>query len=258
MTNLNDIITNNRLKTFVKYNKTIKKEELQEKKIEGDGNCLYRSISYFLLATEDYYNEIKKEIINWIEQNKQKFIDFFGDDDSNNITKEEQAEDELNYIKTKNSWGGFHTLEIANIIFNLSTVVYVDNGDENYKKYFYTENLNNDSELMILLYENNNHFKLLFDKKVNLGISKLYDNYNSIKINYDMNIQNIKSEGTKLENKYVQCNFKSSSSLYDEISNYLKSIQKYEIEINKKKRSIHYDIIIKFCHYLTLNILTEC
>ena len=30
-------------------------------------------------------------------------------------------------------------------------------------------------------------------------------------------------------------NFKSSSSLYDEISNYLKSIQKYEIEINKKK-----------------------
>ena len=145
MTNLNDIITNNRLKTFVKNNKTIKKEELQEKKIEGDGNCLYRSISYFLLATEDYYNEIKKEIINWIEQNKQKFIDFFGDDDSNNITKEEQAEDELNYIKTKNSWGGFHTLEIANIIFNLSTVVYVDNGDENYKKYFYTENLNNDT-----------------------------------------------------------------------------------------------------------------
>ena len=62
MTNLNDIITNNRLKTFVKNNKTIKKEELQEKKIEGDGNCLYRSISYFLLATEDYYNEIKKEI----------------------------------------------------------------------------------------------------------------------------------------------------------------------------------------------------
>ena len=36
-----------------------------------------------------------------------------------------------------------------------------------------------------------------------MGISKLYDNYNSIKINYDMNIQNIKSEGTKLENKYV-------------------------------------------------------
>ena len=36
MTNLNDIITNNRLKTFVKNNKTIKKEELQEKKIEGD------------------------------------------------------------------------------------------------------------------------------------------------------------------------------------------------------------------------------
>ena len=96
---------------------------------------------------------------------------------------------------------------------------------------------------MILFNENNNHFNLLFDKNVNLGISKLYDNYNSIKINYDMNIQNINSEGTKLENKYVQCNFKSSSSLYDEISNYLKSIQKYEIEINKKTKE-H-----QLCHY---------
>ena len=61
-----------------------------------------------------------------------------------------------------------------------------------------------------------------------------------------MNIQNIKSEGTKLENKYVQSNFKSSSSLYDEISNYLKSIQKYEIEINKKKEHPlwHYNQIL--------------
>ena len=87
-----------------------------------------------MLGTEIYYNEIKKEIIDWFEGNKAKSIDFFGDDEENNIKKEVLADEELNYIKSKNSWGGFHTIEIANIIFNISSAIYIDNGDENYKK----------------------------------------------------------------------------------------------------------------------------
>ena len=188
------------------------------------------------MGSQDYYNEIKNEIINWIENNKERFSEFFGDDDTNNITKEEQAEDELNYIKTKNSWGGFHTLEIANILFNISTAMYIDNGDGYYKKYFYSENLNEDAELMILNYKDNNHFDLLYDKNINIENSHLYDNYNYIKINPYIDNKNIKTEGTKFENKFVKCKFISSQSLYDEISIYLKSIQKYEKDIEKKKK----------------------
>ena len=191
-----------------------------------------------MLGTENYYKEIKKEIIDWIEGNKAKFIEFFGDDDENNIKKEELAEDELNYIKAKNSWGGFHTIEIANIIFNISSAIYIDNGDENYKKYFYCENLNEDAELMILLYKNNNHFDLLYDSNNLIQNQILYESYDKINIKKDINKNKIKSEGTKFESKYILCKFKSSEMLYDEIANYLKSIQKYDTQI-KKEINIH-------------------
>ena len=48
-------------------------------------------------------------------------------------------------------------MEISNIIFNISTAVYIDNGDDNYKKYFYCKKLNYNAELM-LLYKDNNNF----------------------------------------------------------------------------------------------------
>ena len=89
---------------------------------------------------------------------------------------------------------------------------------------------------MILLYENYNHFELLYDININLDNFILYNNYNIIKINCKGNIKNLNPEGIKFENKYVESKFKSSPNLYDEISNYLKSIQKYETEINLKKQ----------------------
>jgi len=50
-----------------------------------NGNCLYRSFSYFLFGTQIYYQEIKKLIINWIENNYEQFTNFFLDDEKNNI-----------------------------------------------------------------------------------------------------------------------------------------------------------------------------
>ena len=114
--------------------------------------------------------------------------------------------------------------------------MYIDNVDGYYKKYFYSENLNEDAELMILNYKDNNHFDLLYDKNINIENSHLYDNYNNVKINPYIDNKNIKTEGTKFGNKYVKCKFISSQSLYDEISIYLKSIQKYEKYIEKKKK----------------------
>ena len=65
-------------------------------KVIGDGNCLYRCISYFLLGNEQFYSDIKNEIISWIDKNLDLFKDFFGDDDINNKTKEELVEEEYN------------------------------------------------------------------------------------------------------------------------------------------------------------------
>jgi hypothetical protein len=57
----------------------------------------------FLLGNDKFYENIKKEIINWIEDNMETFKQFFGDDDTNNISKDKLAEDEYHYIKKKDS-----------------------------------------------------------------------------------------------------------------------------------------------------------
>ena len=47
-------------KNLVKTVNPLKKSDIRTIKINDDGNCYYRCVSYFLLGTKIYYNEIKK------------------------------------------------------------------------------------------------------------------------------------------------------------------------------------------------------
>ena len=51
---------------------------------------------FFLLGNDDFFQDIKNEIINWIDNNREIFNDFFGDDDINHISKEELSNEEYN------------------------------------------------------------------------------------------------------------------------------------------------------------------
>ena len=42
-------------------------------KINTDGNCLYRSISFIILHSQAYYDNIRKLVFNYINNNKQEF-----------------------------------------------------------------------------------------------------------------------------------------------------------------------------------------
>ena len=101
---------------------------------------------FFLLYNDQYYNDIKNELIKWIDNNKELFVDFFGDDDKNNISKEQLAEEEYSYIKKKRFLWGFHTIEIACLVFNISIGIYIDNGNNEYIRYSYSENSNKDAD----------------------------------------------------------------------------------------------------------------
>ena len=68
---------------------------------------------------------------------------FFGDEEKYNKSQEELALEEYKYIKEKDSWGGFHKIEIASILFIISIGIYVDNGKNGYNRCSYSENLNN-------------------------------------------------------------------------------------------------------------------
>ena len=78
----------------------LKSKHFDIKHIEGDGNCLYRCLSYLLSGNEESnYKEIKKAIINHISQYKDDYKDenFFG-----NITN---IEEYLKLIKKENEYG---------------------------------------------------------------------------------------------------------------------------------------------------------
>ena len=139
---------NNKLKSTIENNEKIKKD-IKIINIKSDGNCFYRCFAYFLLENEEFYTDIKNMIIEWIDKNYNKFIDFFGDIDEQNLSKEEQAKVEFNYIKSKNSWGDHYTFEIASLIFKISIAVYTEIDNNNYKKYISYTLLNNDKDLMI-------------------------------------------------------------------------------------------------------------
>ena len=131
---------NNKFKNIVKTNSLISADDISIIPIVKDGNCFYRSISFFLLGDEIYYMNIKELIINWIIDNYLHFESFFSDDEANNISKEIIAKQEFEYIKANDSWGTYHTFEIACMIFNLSFAVYTYDGTNLFNKNFLFEN----------------------------------------------------------------------------------------------------------------------
>ena len=222
---------NNEFKERVKTNNNIKKDEVNIVSITGDGNCFYRSISFFLLGSEEYYMNIKSLIIQWIENNFSKFEEFFSDDDDNNINYKEKASQEFEAMKKDYAWGSFYSFEIACIIFNLSIGVYTTTAEEDFKKYFLFENKDKTSELMLINYINNNHFNLLYSKNYNIENICLFENLKDIKSKKNYKIKYI---GEKLKYEYVECAFYNSKNIYNEIYNYLQSINLNKNLIEKK------------------------
>ena len=204
---------------------------------------------------EEFYLEIKHIIIEWIENNYDKFINFFWDDEENNLTKEELAKKEFNYIKTNNSWGSDYTIAISCLLFDINIAIYIYDGDKLYKPYFIYEsgdknNQKNDNDLMILSFHNNNHFDLIYSKNDNTTNICLYNQISNIKIKDKININKLETDKLKFTNHYVECDFKASKKLYDEICNFLFSILEKEKEINQlqiQHPKWHYIQILSMC-----------
>lgn len=104
-----------------------------------------------------------------------------------------------------------------------------------YKRYFLFNIPDIESEeLILLVYVNNNHYDLIYPKKDNEKIKKIYNNPNllekSIIVEKDKQHYNI----LKYKNKYVKANYPSSKNIYDEIYNYLFSIEIHKDDIKAK------------------------
>ena len=90
---------------------------------------------------------------------------------------------------------------------------------------------------MLLAYHNNNHFDLLYDKNTNLEFKEKEVGELRINLNKNNAKQNIAYSGNIFCNKYVKTKYKGGEFIYDEISNFLKSLEKYKVDINLQKQN---------------------
>ena len=237
----NKILQNNKnvnsdLSDIIKNKEKLALDYINIIPIVKDGNCFYRCLSYFFLSDQKYYKEFKDIIIEWIENNYKKFESYFGDDEKNNISKEILAREEFDYIKSKDSWGSDYTITIASLLFNLNIAVYIfSNNNTELKQYHFFQNLEKDNnELMILSYHTNYHFDLIYSKKEDQSNIAVYNNFEEIIINDEINKDNVKISGVNFSNKYVNIR-NNNNNLYNEIFDYLYSISINNNEIEKLK-----------------------
>lgn len=141
----------------------------------GEGDCLFHCVSNALSSElNDYYDaqDIRKIIADSIDDDTFKNIietyrvlkdseDFYEDWDPHNITSKEQFQ-EIIYEGGNNYWGDHILLQLLTKSFNLNVFIFKNNDiTREYGVYPTYEEYNSDFKSIILLYENDIHFKLI-------------------------------------------------------------------------------------------------
>ena len=161
------------------------------KTIEADGNCFYRTISYFFRNTEKDYKEFRELIVRYIENNPQEYIYYVPDEDINILENEEEfdifnkkREYILDYAQNAKQDGTFAgDIEIATTAHYLGVNINIlVRGELNYKSYLFYEGIIKTEETINILYDSNNHFILLIKIQKNDNI--LEENNKEVKKHY--------------------------------------------------------------------------
>ena len=163
-------------------------DEFIIKDIEKDGNCFYRTLSYYYRETEQDYREFRELIVRYIENHPEEYIFAVPDDDivitaqddelSINAKKKEYILNYVNYAYRDGTYAGDLEITTACILFNCDIKMYVlvNNGYKLFNDFKPAENENENLEFINILFINNNHFCLLLSKDSSLCVNqKLID-----------------------------------------------------------------------------------
>ena len=92
---------NQELYPLIRNFKNINPDNLNIINITGDGNCLFRSLSYFLYNNEDNYKQIRKEIFEYSQTIKSIIPNVFIDTEKGKM----KIHDYINIINTEGLYG---------------------------------------------------------------------------------------------------------------------------------------------------------
>ena len=230
------------------------------KRINDDGNCFYRTLSYYYRETEKDHKEFRQLIVKYIEQNPEEYFFAISDQDIG-VTDEtdEQIKIDLrkqfikNYARTasqEGEWAGDIEIATACTLFNCNIIMYTlkSNGYELYNNYSPDANNNeNIGNIINILYINNNHFNILlpntkkreckqtqFQKEISLKDFEKILFKEKKKYNRTLNEKMQLNINKKI---YVEYPKISSPNYYNEIYDYIKDNNKMpnRLEYSKEK-----------------------
>ena len=188
-----------------------------------DGNCFYRSVSFFLFRDENYFKLIRETLYEFIKKKENillgehEYIDYFG--------KLYPLKDYINLIKNNSFYAG--DLEIAQSVycFKFNIAVYsFDNKDNTYKfQLFYTLNNSEDNinPILILNFNNTiNHYQVLnynYSNTIEPNINN--NNINQINNFNTPNKDNIYNSNNMNYNKFSTLSINNINELTKMITN---------------------------------------
>ena len=224
-------------------------------KIYGDGNCLFRCISYFLTGTESYHLFMRNLLFNYIENNLAEILAEFP-----YIYYEGgpiNTEDYIPLIKESGNYGGELECNLFTKIFpiNILVVTYNENKDkENTYEYYMYYGFNksvNYLPLCIMEYkESNKHYQILYYNK----------NYNDNIFKENSVIKEEKKD-TQSQNEYnnniineeknqTNKNYQNKNTLKITKENFFEYNNKIEKIYSNKSKLSENNLIIKHENYL--------
>ena len=82
-----------------KNNKFLLKEDFIKVKIHKEGNCFFRAISVYFTDTQEYHEIIREIITDYALENKDEFIEFFIQDNIDQVLGSIELNDYLDKMK---------------------------------------------------------------------------------------------------------------------------------------------------------------
>ncbi|CAJ0575329.1 unnamed protein product, partial [Mesorhabditis spiculigera] len=91
---------------------------VETKSIDGDGNCLFRALSYWIAGKEDMYRRVRKILCAFLRLHSKSFEGF--------LTPHETMEDHLTAMEADAAWGGQTELAAAATLFSINIFTLVE------------------------------------------------------------------------------------------------------------------------------------
>jgi OTU domain-containing protein 3 len=94
---------------FAEFNETLKPKGIYMRDVEGDGNCLFRSIADFIEGDEDTHSKYRELAVEYITKHKEYFALFLEED--------ENMDEYIKDMSESGTWGGhFELVALSSVI----------------------------------------------------------------------------------------------------------------------------------------------